>query len=157
MASDDRLEALLARYAPLLRRHIAQQCPARLGIQAADVEQEAMVRLWRALRDERNVIDGASYVYRIAVTATIELPPSDPRQSPEAIVARRRAMEALMKAIARLPVNRRRCVELHLQGFTTTEIAEMEGWTEAKARNLVYRGLAELREMLKKEGIEPIE
>ncbi len=183
MASDDRLEALLARYAPLLRRHIAQQCPARLGIQAADVEQEAMVRLWRALRDERNVIDGASYVYRIAVTATIDavrrvvarreeqlagrdedesmaapkLPPSDPRQSPEAIVARRRAMEALMKAIAQLSANRRRCVELHLQGFTTTEIAELEGWTEAKARNLVYRGVAELREMLKKEGIEPIE
>src|SRR5260221_818288 len=71
MASDDRLEALLARYAPLLRRHIAQQCPARLGIQAADVEQEAMVRLWRALRRERNVIHGAAFVYTIAVKATI--------------------------------------------------------------------------------------
>src|SRR5258708_12459380 len=132
MGCEDWGEALLARYGPLLRRQIAQQCPARLGIQAADVEQEAMVRLWRALRDERNVIDGASYVYRIAVTATIDavrrvvarreeqlvqgeedelmaapkLPPSDPRQSPEAIVASPRAMEALMKAIALLPLNR---------------------------------------------------
>ena len=108
---------------------------AHLGIQAADVEQEAMLRLWRALRDERNVDDLASYIHRIAVTATIDairrvaarreeqlgadedaagpaLPPADPRQSPDAIVARRRAMEGLMKALARLPANRRRCVEL---------------------------------------------
>ncbi len=139
-----------------------------------------MLRLWRALRDERNVDDLASYIHRIAVTATIDairrvtarreeqlgadedaagpvLPPADPRQSPDAIVARRRAMEGLMKALARLPANRRRCVELHLQGFSTNEIAELEGWTEAKARNLVYRGVAELRETLRKEGIEPIE
>jgi len=140
-----------------------------------------MLRLWRALRDERNVEDPASYLYRIAVTTTIDavrrvtarredsidvpdtdvkvpaLPPADPRQSPDAVVARRRAMDALMKALAQLPPNRRRCVELHLQGFSTTEIAELEGWTEAKARNLVYRGVAELRETLRKEGIEPIE
>ena len=139
-----------------------------------------MLRLWRALRDERNLEDPASYIHRIAVTATIDavrrvaarreeqlegtedapapaLPPADPRQSPDAVVARRRAMEALMKALAQLPANRRRCVELHLQGFSTNEIAELEGWTEAKARNLVYRGVAELRETLRKEGIEPIE
>ena len=44
-------------------------------------------------------------------------------------------------------VNRRRAVGLHLRGFTSTEIAQLLGWTEPKARNLTHRGLKDLREL----------
>ena len=33
------------------------------------------------------------------------------------------------------------------------EIADLMGWTEAKTRNLLYRGLADLRERLAAEGV----
>jgi RNA polymerase sigma-70 factor (ECF subfamily) len=42
---------------------------------------------------------------------------------------------------------------MHLLGHPREEIARVMGWTEAKTRNLLYRGLAELRERLQAEGV----
>jgi RNA polymerase sigma-70 factor (ECF subfamily) len=42
---------------------------------------------------------------------------------------------------------------MHLAGYPREEIARLMGWTEAKTRNLLYRGLADLRERLTAEGI----
>ena len=177
-AADERFDQLVEQYASILRAHIAQHCPRHLGIQISDVEQEALLRLWRALRDERNVADAASYIYRIAVTTTIDAvrrvvarreeqlavleddeaavaPRADPKQRPDAIMERRETMEMLMDALRELPENRRRCVELHLQGFNSSDIAELLGWSEAKARNLVYRGMDDLRAILERKGLGP--
>jgi RNA polymerase sigma-70 factor (ECF subfamily) len=52
-------------------------------------------------------------------------------------------------ALAQLPRNRRLCVQLHLEGYSRDEIASMTGWTEPKVRNLMYRGLDELRALLR--------
>ena len=71
-APDARLERLLERHAALLRTLIAQHCPRDLGIQLSDIEQEARVRLWKALQREKELNDPASYIYRIAVSATID-------------------------------------------------------------------------------------
>jgi DNA-directed RNA polymerase specialized sigma24 family protein len=57
-------------------------------------------------------------------------------------------------ALAQLPENRRRAVGLHLQGLTTAEIGALLGWSEPKARNLVHRGLKDLRQSLRASGIE---
>jgi DNA-directed RNA polymerase specialized sigma24 family protein len=51
--------------------------------------------------------------------------------------------------MARLPDRRRTAVGLHLEGLTTQEIADLLGWSEPKARNLVYRGLNDVRQSLK--------
>jgi DNA-directed RNA polymerase specialized sigma24 family protein len=34
---------------------------------------------------------------------------------------------------------------LYLQGFTTEEVGNLLGWTEAKARNTIYRFLEQIR------------
>jgi RNA polymerase sigma-70 factor (ECF subfamily) len=44
---------------------------------------------------------------------------------------------------------------MHLAGYERHEIAELLGWSEAKTRNLLYRGLADLREVLDSWGIRP--
>ena len=177
--SNARLERLLERYATLLRAIIAQNCPRHLGIQIADIEQEARLRLWKALQREKELIDPASYIYRIAVTTTIDavrrvnarreeqlkLPDEDEKrtpahlaadaiQQPDAVTERRELMSAVASAVASLAENRRRAVELHLQGLTLGEIADLLGWTEARSRNLVYRGMEDLREALRRRGID---
>ena len=38
--------------------------------------------------------------------------------------------------------------------MTTREIADLSGWTEPKARNLVYRGLSVVRAHLRAGGLE---
>jgi len=176
---EKRFEEILERYSALLRSLIARHCPRDLGIQLGDVEQEARLRLWNALQREKNLNDPASYIYRIAVTTTIDavrrviarreeqLPMQEheddvpqpqfaasPEQAPDAIAQRREVMAKITAAVAALPENRRRAVELHLQGLTLSEIAELMGWSEAKARNLVYRGVDDLRGALLREGIE---
>lgn len=174
-----RFEQLLDQYALLLRSLIARHCPRDLGIQHSDIEQEARVRLWRALEREKNLEDPASYIYRIAVTTTIDavrrvvarreeqLPMQehdddvptpqlaiDPAQAPDAVAERRETMARIAAAVEALPENRRQAVKLHLQGLTLSEIAELMGWSEPKTRNLVYRGVDDLRGALLREGIE---
>src|SRR5712692_10103132 len=63
---------VMEEYGKFLRDTIARLCPKDLGVQFDDIEQEACLRLWRALQSERNISDMASYIYRIAVTATID-------------------------------------------------------------------------------------
>jgi DNA-directed RNA polymerase specialized sigma24 family protein len=56
--------------------------------------------------------------------------------------------------IGRLAPDRARAVRLHLAGFTVQEIMGLCGWPYQKARNLIARGLAEVRERLRQKGID---
>jgi RNA polymerase sigma factor (sigma-70 family) len=177
--ADQRLEHLLERYAALLRQLIARHCPGHIGVQIADIEQEARLRLWKALQREKELADPASYIYRVAVTTTIDAVrrviarreeqlnlqddddehapanlAADAMHQPDAVTERRELMSTIAAAIASLAENRRRAVELHLQGLSLSEIADLLRWSEGKARNLVYRGLEDLREALRREGID---
>ncbi len=176
---EKRLRLLLEQYGHFLRSAITKLCPHASGVQVSDIEQEARVRLWRALQAEREIADPASYLYRIASTATIDairrvkarreeqllsaeeeddVPVKDfatsPLASPERQAQAREIQEKIAAALTRLSDDRRRAVGLHLKGFTTQEIANYFAWTEPKARNLVYRGLGELRQHLLAEGMD---
>jgi RNA polymerase sigma factor (sigma-70 family) len=180
-AADPKAEAIVEAYRDFLRDAVARLCPRDMGLQFDDIVQDACVRLLRALHDERDIRDLASYAYRIAATTTIDAirrararreeqlrvgseedgddrsphaMPDAPERSPEREAERNELMRKIEAALARLPENRRRAVRLHLEGMTSVEIGELMGWTEPKARNLVYRGLADLREALRAEGIE---
>jgi len=169
---DARLEQLLDEYGSFLRSAVRRLCPATLGVRAEEIEQDARIRLWQALKRERKIDDPASYLYRIAATAAIDAVrrvrarrelqmepeagdqpgPADvavsPSPTPEELTAGREITDRIAAALARLPDNRRRAVGLHLRGYTSTEIASLLGWTEPKARNLTHRGLKDLRELL---------
>src|SRR5262249_14441852 len=69
---DARLNQLLAKYRSFLRSTILRFCPSVLGVTVDEIEQEALIRLWRALAQERAILDPASYLYRIAATAAID-------------------------------------------------------------------------------------
>ncbi|MFK7958747.1 MAG: hypothetical protein AB8B96_21840 [Lysobacterales bacterium] len=43
---------------------------------------------------------------------------------------------------------------MKLNGFTVDEFARLNGWATPKTRNLVHRGLEDLRVELKKRGVE---
>ena len=48
---------------------------------------------------------------------------------------------------------RRLAVTLHLQGHSVPEAARLLDWAVKRTENLVYRGLADLRECLTAKGI----
>jgi RNA polymerase sigma-70 factor (ECF subfamily) len=173
---DARFAAVVERYGRLLRDAVARVFPRHLGLQFEDVEQEARLRLWKALESEREVRDLASYIYRVAATTTIDAirrvkarreeplelddpaGPARPRPVPdgvdgEAVLGRRLLLEKVERVMAGLDGRRSQVLRLHFQGFTTTEMGALLGSSEASARNLLHRGLKELRERLREEGI----
>jgi RNA polymerase sigma-70 factor (ECF subfamily) len=179
--AEARFNAIVEAYGKFLRHTIVQLCPKNLGIQFDDIEQDARLRLWRALQRESEIPALASYIYKVAVTTTIDavrrvkarreeqlgLTTEEgmadaeigafalaPEPSPERVAERRQIVRRVEETLARFPEDRRRAVGLYLEGMTSQEIADLLGWSEPKARNLVYRGLNDLREQLRTAGVE---
>ncbi len=175
--AEKQLEALLEEYGPWLRRTVARNCPQNLGINPDEVEQEAILRLWKALERESKLENPTSYLYRVVSTATIDairrvrarredsIEPEDESMAnpqiqtvdsspgPERLASSVELSRALEASLGQLSENRKLAVKLHLQGFNTREIGDLLGWTEAKARNLASRGMKDLREGLEKAGV----
>ena len=166
------LEALLVEHRARLRAAIARHCTARTGLDADEVEQEVRIRLWKALASETVIDHPASYLHRVTLSVIVDLlrkrqarPDCDPvtapdnlrapsidARDPQRLALQDAAAAALLAALGGLPERRRRPVQLHLQGFTTVQVARLLAISEAAARNLVYRGMDELRARLRAQG-----
>lgn len=153
----------MRRYAGLVRG-----VALRLGGRsvAEDVEQTVFTNLWKQLEREQTIARPASYLYRIAVRETLRLLREERRHEGEPLeaaeagpgrtasngplvaVERREQAERLARALAALQADRRRAVRAHLAGFEIWETMEMYRWPYQKARNLLARGMADLRDAL---------
>jgi DNA-directed RNA polymerase specialized sigma24 family protein len=60
----------------------------------------------------------------------------------------------LEQAVDSLLESRRKAVKLHLLNMSLEEISEFFNWSRHKTRNLLYRGLKDLKQTLKERGIE---
>lgn len=145
--------------------------------------QDVRIRIWKSLAESEKIAAApASYVYRTAMSAAVDrirrararreepldagpgagetvadaVPVAagrvpDPQSSLEGV----ELMDALARAIDELSDSRRPVVRMYLAGYPREEIADLLGWSEAKTRNLLYRGLADLREALLRLGVRP--
>lgn len=170
------LEALISRFQRMVR-----SVGAARGLSEADLDevlQEVRIRLWRADPEGEQIGQlGASYVYRAAVSAALDVlrrrrafaadrtepVPSSADDQPAYFPTEARGPleelesaelgQQVLAAVETLQPTRQAAVRLHLTGYARAEIAELMGWSEAKTRNLLYRGLADLRERLREAGI----
>jgi len=158
----------------------ALRAGAAHGLSGADLDevlQDVRIRLWRASAKPAKLETlTAAYIYRAAASAAIdllrrrrirreqslegELPgehPAEPAASASADdeVISAEMLEQVEDALQALVPNRRSVVRMHLQGYGREEIAALLRWSEAKTRNLLYRGLDDLRAELRARGIEP--
>jgi RNA polymerase sigma-70 factor (ECF subfamily) len=178
--ASERFDSVMEQYGRLLRAAILRLCPRDMAADYDDIHQEACLRIWRAIAGGREIPAPASYIYRVAATTTIDAIrrvkarreealepltagpatpldlPAPPHESPLSILQHTQLSEKTLRVVAAFPTDRRRAVSLHLQGLTTQEIADLVGWSEAKARNLVYRTLKDLRTRLRAEGIDHV-
>jgi RNA polymerase sigma factor (sigma-70 family) len=167
------VEQVVGRFAILVKR-----VAWRHRLHDADVDelfQDLRIRLWHAAeRGEQIETLPASYVYQAAVSAALDtirrrrsqrcelsVPLEDHLEnaamashSGEATTEMELAQQ-VTTAISKIHESRRPVVRMYLAGYPREEIAELLGWSEAKTRNLLYRGMADLRTKLSEAGIEP--
>ncbi len=164
-ATSAALDALLARYGALLRL-----AGARRGLPAFefdDLLREIRLRLRTAEERGANLaLLPASDLYRTAATAAVDVlrrqrarqndnlaqaptPPAARHADPAARQALAELGDAVAASLEQLAATRRPVVRLFLAGYSREEIASLLGWTEAKTRNLLARGLGDLRMQLR--------
>jgi len=167
------IETLISRFRTMVR-----SVGARRGLVEADLDevlQDVRIRLWHAGEGGKALEDlGSSYLYHLATTAALDLlrrrrarradDTEDIRErtdlttnnaSPHDAMEARELASQIEAAVETLPIDRRVAVRMHLSGYDRDDISRMLGWTEARTRNLLYRGLDDLRRRLTDMGISP--
>lgn len=171
---DHRLEEILESYGRVLRAAILRTLPSSAGRDVDEIEQAARIRVWKALEEDRPVERWESYLYRIGVTAALDalrrrrrrredpLPEPDQGRTEPSVpsdelerVEQREAVRRVAGVLRTLSDDRRRVVALHLRGFQRREIVRLTGWDDIRVRNLLHRGLADLRQGCDDAGIKP--
>lgn len=161
------LETLVKKYSRLIRSAVGRVAGHLASAEAEDIEQKVFVALWRAMPGEQIPSSPSSYLYRAAVRETVrtvaarnrvqlvELDENqrDHQPTPETMLESKELGAAIGQALTALLPDRRRAVQAHLMGFDVQEIMTMQGWPYNKARNLIARGMADLRRELEKRGV----
>jgi RNA polymerase sigma factor (sigma-70 family) len=169
------LERLLEKFAGVVRRVCW-----RYHFTGSDVDelmQEVRIRLWHAhggaeRPHETLAAIPASYLHRTALSAAVDLlrrrrarradrmiPIDDEPEGmaqaagPDLDLAESELAAQVERAVQSIQPSRRPVVRMHLMGHSREEIARVLGWSESKTRNLLYRGLADVRERLLAEGV----
>ncbi|MCU0616545.1 MAG: sigma-70 family RNA polymerase sigma factor [Gemmatimonadaceae bacterium] len=171
------IERLLIRFGDVVRR-----AGAKYGLDRDDLDevlQEVRIRLWR----QGGATDGdgeaklttltPAYIYRAASSAALDLlrrrrsekqrstggleaPPHLPAGAgADDRLYTRESLAAIEAAIDALAPARRPVVRMYLTGYPREEIASLLGWSDDKVRNLLYRGLEDLRQRLAAGGMRP--
>jgi RNA polymerase sigma factor (sigma-70 family) len=164
---EEELRRMLDSYAQYMNIQVQLYNLPQYGLDPEDILQEVKIRIWKLIQSKKTIVTPPSYIRRIISSAVIDqlrkLRRDDglyrherqicisERQDPycrEAV--RRKAMEEMVgQAVNRLINSRRQVVKLYLMNLTIPEISSYLKWSHDKTRNLLYRGLADLRVSLR--------
>ena len=162
-----------------LARAVRRQCPAWLSADADDVAQAAVMKVMsRADGTEGDRSLSSFYLHRVAHSALVDeirrrqrrrevaldVQDSDDRTfaveprapgNPEQTAALKELGTAVRDCLLGMKTERRLAVTLHLQGHSVPEAARLLEWDVKRTENLVYRGMADLRQCLVAKGHGP--
>jgi RNA polymerase sigma factor (sigma-70 family) len=158
----------------ILERAVRRVCPSWLADQSEDLVQNASLRVvqkWK--KTEEPAALGASYLWKVAHSAVMDeirhrrrhrevemdapgsAETASAAPSPEQTSSTAELRRSIEAGVRKLKESRRSAVLLYLYGFSLEESARSLGWTTKRVDNQRYQGLAELRDYLKRRGLEP--
>ena len=172
-------DAEVTRLQRKLEKAVASVCPAHLADRREDLVQDALIKVIQILRDRPAGTElNATYLWRTAYCALVdelrvlrrraEVPLGDgdeddgpaislvsPAPGPGRAGTGAEIRRAIAHCLERLVESRRLAVVLYLQGESAAEAGEILGWAKKRIYNLTFRGLQDLRECLKGQGVTP--
>jgi DNA-directed RNA polymerase specialized sigma24 family protein len=163
-----RFDALLVQYDRLIRAIVAR-LGRRFGVRRDsflvqdDIAQEVRFDLWKQIARGQVIDFPTTYIYKATIRETVralrrmttrEMDSIDEDgianqvadgADPFKILAAKDQFKAILAGIRALAPERQAAVRAHLEGFQFQEVMVMHGWSYQKVRNLVARGMADLR------------
>jgi RNA polymerase sigma-70 factor (ECF subfamily) len=168
----DEIEVILRNFSCHIQKHILKFNPQKNGIDPEDLSQEIKIKIWRTIEDEKKIKNYSSYIKKIVDSTVIDHIRKFKRRErilnnekqnriseQESYYAahnpyRKDPRDIVGKAVGSLRESRQKVVRLYLLNMTIEEIAISLNWSKDKTRNLLYRGLADLKKMLGKKSID---
>jgi RNA polymerase sigma-70 factor (ECF subfamily) len=157
---------------------LARLCSNWTADRRDDLVQTALMRIMRVAQGrppagEGNRAMSMAYLYKVAysvlvdqarqlrrrretalVEEGVELTASA-SENPERTSASREIGRGIRECLRAMKRDRRLAVTLHLQGHSVSDAARILAWSPKRTENLVYRGMADLRECLTAKGMRP--
>ena len=158
---------MLDNYSQYMSVQVQRYDLPKYGLDPEDILQEVKMRIWKLICSERPIACPTSYLRKIISSAVIDqlrkrrredclfrhekqICVSEQKDPYCWETVRKQALqETVGRAVDRLISSRRQVVKLYLMNLTIPEISSYLNWSNDKTRNLLYRGLADLKETLK--------
>jgi len=167
----EELEFALQKFSNSIRANILRFGLDKRGIDPEDVIQEVRIKIWKKFVSEKKVIKHASYINRIVNSTLIDCIRKSRRQEKLIYCEKQKKgfeddrrqqgraedwalRQKLNQAVDSLIESRRKVVKLFLLEMTIDEISSSLKWSCDKTRNLLYRGLADLKNILIEQGVK---
>jgi RNA polymerase sigma factor (sigma-70 family) len=172
------IENTIDQFSQLIRSAIRKTSPQIDLSDMDDIEQEVKIKIWREiLKSEKEIQNFGSYIWKVTYTTTcrtmkklfaqkkqlwlqrensvsIEDFPQVLIHNPDRQYERKELIDLIRKTVDALIESRRQVLKLYLMGMDLDEISEFFNWSDGKTRNLLSRGLADLRQGLLEKGIQ---
>ena len=171
-AKIEKFKSIVEQFSLFIRINIQKYEPQRKGIDPDDILQDVKIKIWNILTDEKKIDNYASYIRKIVNSSVIDHLRRIRREERilsseiQRKIAERRGTykkerideknykNILGQSVDSLLDSRRKVVKLYLLNMTLEEISEFFKWSPHKTRNLLYRGLNDLKKILQEKGIE---
>jgi RNA polymerase sigma factor (sigma-70 family) len=173
----DTIERAINDYAYLIRSAIRKTSPQISASDMDDIEQEVKIKIWKQiLNSEKKILNLGSYIWKVTYTTTCRVMKKLTTERnlaighyngahnfeekivrskdslPDSQLEKKELMIIVKECVDALMESRRAVLKLHLMGMDHREISQFFGWSEGKVRNLISRGLEDLRNSLKERG-----
>jgi len=166
LSKEELFRELVNRFAQFIRHQILRYNLPRFGLDAEDIAQDVRLKIWKIVRDDKAIQNYASYIKKIVNSSVIDQLRKCKREEGLVLLEKQNVISEVQigywarhpegrnlplligKALDALLESRRKAVRLFLLNMSIEEIAAFYGWSQDKTRNLLYRGLSDLRKKL---------
>jgi len=163
----DEFEVHIKNLSLVIQASVQSFHPQKFGIDPEDLFQEIKIKLWKISKSDKKIQNYSSYIKRVINSIIIDQIRSSRRH--EKIIDREKQRNLQDQGISNIPTrirkdvnlafnslieSRRKVVRLFLFGLNINEISKILNIDETKTKNLLYRGLNDLKNILKSKGIK---
>ena len=166
-SDNDEFEALIDNLSLAIQTSVQSFNPQKLGIDPEDLVQEIRIKLWKIFKSDKKIQNYSSYIKRVINSIIIDqirasrrfekiinLEKQRNRQDQEIGNVTIRTKKDVNLALNSLIESRRKVVKWYSYGLNIEEISMILNIDKTKTKNLLYRGLNDLKNNLKSRGIK---